>query len=70
MAQMNHFRRYVAENPGKARLRGEFLLGIGADAGLIADAVLEQFGLDQNEEKQSRTLVRRGRGAGLEWRAD
>jgi len=42
MAQMNHFRRYIAENPTKAKLRGGFVLGIGAEAGLTPEAVLEK----------------------------
>ncbi len=50
MAQMNHFRRYIAGNPGKARLRGGFVLGIGADAALTADAMLEHFGIDRKEK--------------------
>jgi REP element-mobilizing transposase RayT len=50
-AQMNHFRRYVAENPGKAKLRRGFVPGIGADAGLTADAMLEHFGLERREEQ-------------------
>ncbi len=31
-AQLNHYRCYIAENPGKARLRvGEYCLGIGSE---------------------------------------
>ncbi len=48
-AQLNHFRRYVAENPVKARLRAGFVLGIGTEAGMTTDAVLERFGLPPKE---------------------
>lgn len=58
MGQMNHFRPYIAENSAKAKLRGGFMIGIGADTGLTADAVRKHFGLGRKGETQSRTLVR------------
>lgn len=36
-AQFEHFRRYIAGNPGKAGLREGFVLGLGERAGLSAD---------------------------------
>ena len=48
LPQLNHFRRYIAENPCKARLRTGCVLGIGAEFGLTADAVLERFGLESS----------------------
>ncbi len=44
-AQLDHFRRYIALNPTKAGLNAGFVLGVGADSGLSADAVLERFAL-------------------------
>ncbi len=38
-AQLRHFRRYVSENPAKARLHGGFVLGFGAQSGVSADFV-------------------------------
>lgn len=38
-AQLRHFRRYVAENPKKARLRSGFVLGFGGQSGMSADIV-------------------------------
>ncbi len=43
LPQLHHFRRYIAENPRKARLRIGYVLGVSADSGLTADAVLERF---------------------------
>jgi len=44
-AQLDHFRRYIALNPGKAGLKSGFVLGVGAESGLREDEVLARFGL-------------------------
>ncbi|MBN8420191.1 MAG: transposase [Verrucomicrobia bacterium] len=44
-AQLDHFRRYIALNPGKAGLKSGFVLGVGAESGLSEDEVLVRFGL-------------------------
>lgn len=51
-AQLQHFRRYVAMNPNKARLQRGFQIGIGAEAGLSADAVLARFGLKRESSSE------------------
>jgi putative transposase len=38
--QLHHFRKYIAENPAKARLRGGFVLGFGARAGVCSNHIL------------------------------
>jgi hypothetical protein len=48
LPQLNHFRRYIAENPRKAGLRTGWVLGIGTDSGLTEDAILERFGLESS----------------------
>ncbi len=47
-AQLQHFRRYIAMNPSKARLQSGFQIGIGPEAGLSADEVLARFGLTRD----------------------
>ncbi|WP_395745753.1 transposase [Prosthecobacter sp.] len=48
-AQLNHFRRYIAMNPSRAGLKAGCVLGIGAESGLSADAVLERYGLQPKQ---------------------
>jgi REP element-mobilizing transposase RayT len=39
----DHFRSYIASNPGKARLKDGFCLGVGAESGLNVTQVFERL---------------------------
>lgn len=43
--QLNHYRRYIALNPEKAKLTKGFALGCGKDFGMSTQGLLDQFGL-------------------------
>jgi len=44
--QLNHFRRYIAENPVKAGLRDGWVLGIGAEVGMTVEQMKQRFELE------------------------
>jgi len=49
--QLDHFRRYIAMNPGKAGLRQGFVLGVGAKSGLSIETMLERFRREQSSHR-------------------
>lgn len=40
-AQLDHYRRYIAENPGKAGLKDGYVLGLGNRARITAEEILK-----------------------------
>jgi hypothetical protein len=43
---LNHFRRYIAENPVKAGLRDGWVLGVGAEVGMTVEQMKQRFELE------------------------